>query len=274
VRLVELGPGRGTLMKDALRAARVMPGFLSAVSVHLVEMSAPLRRLQREELSGGAAPVEWHDGVRDVPGGPAIVLANEFLDALPVRQLVRDGETWRERVVAIGDDGALQFAAGDVAGFSSPVPAAQGAIAELRPGEEELLAALAAREAPLVALLIDYGPAEAALGETLQAVRGHAYADPLGSPGEADLTAHVQFAALVRKARAAGLAADGPITQAELLGRLGIVERTARLMAANPAKAAEIEAATRRLMSPGGMGQLFKALAVRSPGLPVPPPFG
>jgi SAM-dependent MidA family methyltransferase len=162
----------------------------------------------------------------------------------------------------------------EAAQWLAGLPASEGDIAELRPGEEALLAALAARGNPLAALFIDYGPAEPALGDTLQAVRGHAYADPLAEPGAADLTAHVQFAAFVRKARAAGLAANGPLTQAEFLGRLGIVERTARLMAANPTRAGEIEAQTQRLMSPGGMGQLFKAVALRSPPLPMAPGFG
>jgi SAM-dependent MidA family methyltransferase len=277
VRLVELGPGRGTLMRDALRAGGVMPGFLDAVSVHLVEVSEPMRQQQRAALLRGAgdrAPaVTWHERLAEVPEGAAVVVANELLDALPIRQLIRDGHGWRERVVAIGPDGRLQFAAGDAVEFQSAIPAEQGAIVELRAGEDELLAALAARAAPHAALFIDYGPAEPCVGDTLQAVRGHAYTEPLADPGTADLTAHVQFAALARKARAAGLAADGPITQAEFLGRLGIVERTDRLMAANPKRAAEIEAATQRLMSPGGMGQLFKAMAVRSPSVPVPVPF-
>jgi len=209
-----------------------------------------------------------------VPAGPSIVIANELLDALPIRQLVRDGQAWRERVVALDPRGGLTFAAGDAVEFKSAVPVSEGAIVELRAGEDELLAALAARAVPCAALLIDYGPAAPAIGDTLQAVRDHAYTDPLADPGTADLTAHVQFAALAGKARAAGLAADGPITQAEFLGGLGIVERTARLMAANPSRAAEIETATQRLLSPGGMGQLFKAMVVRSPALPAPPPFG
>jgi SAM-dependent MidA family methyltransferase len=277
VRLVELGPGRGTLMRDALRAGKVMPGFLDVVAVHLVEVSEPMRQLQRAALlasTGGEAPaVTWHGRLAEVLEGAAIVVANELLDALPIRQLVYDGQGWRERVIALGPDGRLQFAIGDAVELQSAMPARQGDIVELRAGEDELLAALAARTAPNAALFIDYGPAEQSFGDTLQAVRSHAYTGPLAEPGAADLTAHVQFAALARKARAAGLAADGPITQAELLGRLGIVERTARLMAANPSRAAEIEAATQRLMSPGGMGQLFKAMAVRSPGVPVPIPF-
>jgi NADH dehydrogenase [ubiquinone] 1 alpha subcomplex assembly factor 7 len=284
LRLVELGPGRGTLMRDALRAAKALPGFLAAVSVHLMEISPTLRRMQRETLAPvgtGGPETAWHAAIEEVPVGPAIVIANEFLDALPVRQLIRDSGAWRERVVGLGPDGRLQLAAGPTVPFTGGAgelpgdrPAPQGAVVELRPGEERLLAALAARASPLAALFIDYGPAEAAFGDTLQAVRGHAYADPLLEPGAADLTAHVQLAALVEKARAAGLAADGPVTQAEFLGRLGIVERTARLMAANPARAGEIEAGTQRLMSPGGMGQLFKAVTARSPGLPPPPGFG
>jgi NADH dehydrogenase [ubiquinone] 1 alpha subcomplex assembly factor 7 len=277
LRLVELGPGRGTLMRDALRAGTAMPGFLAAVSVHLVEVSEPMRRLQRAALAlstGGEGPAAtWHERLADVPDGAAIVVANELLDALPIRQLVHDGRDWRERVVALGPGERLKLDVGDAVGFRSALPARQGAIVELRAGEDELLAVLAARTAAHATLFIDYGPAEPSFGDTLQAVRGHAYTDPLADPGTADLTAHVQFATLAGKARAAGLAADGPITQAELLGRLGIVERTARLMAANPSRAAEIEAATQRLMSPGGMGQLFKAMAVRSLSVPAPPPF-
>jgi NADH dehydrogenase [ubiquinone] 1 alpha subcomplex assembly factor 7 len=277
-RLIELGPGRGTLLRDALRAGKAMPGLLAAVSVHLVEVSEPMRRLQRASLlrsdtALGTPAVAWHRTLAEVPGGPAILIANEFLDALPIRQLVHDGQAWRERVVALGSSEHLRFDMGDAVEFRSPTPASEDAVVELRAGEDELLAALAAR-APCAALLIDYGPAEPALGDTLQAVRDHAYTDPLAEPGAADLTAHVQFAALARKARTAGLAVDGPVTQAEFLGRLGIVERTARLMAANPSRAAAIEAATQRLMSPGGMGQLFKVTAVRSPALPALPPFG
>jgi SAM-dependent MidA family methyltransferase len=277
LRLVELGPGRGTLMRDALRAARTVPGFLAAATVHLVEVSVPMREAQHAVLDprdpGRGPRIDWHDAMAEVPAGPAVVVANEFLDALPIRQLIHDGQVWRERVVALGPDGRLQLVAGDQIALESATPPWDGAIVELRPGEDEVLAAFAARASPHLALFIDYGPAEASFGDTLQAVRGHAYADPLAEPGATDLTSHVQFAGLADKARAAGLAADGPITQAEFLGRLGIVERTARLMAANPARAGEIEAATHRLLAPGGMGQLFKAMVVRSPSLPAPFPF-
>jgi SAM-dependent MidA family methyltransferase len=316
LRLIELGPGRGTLMRDALRAARTVPPFLSALRVHLIEASGVLRERQRRTLdlfphAGDAPPpggeglgvggtttasvrrspppqpsptggegapslqFAWHDTFADVPEGPAIVVANEFLDALPIRQLIFDQDDWRERVVALAPDGALCFAlGGPVEGPTqdSGQPAA-GTIAELRPGEDALLGQLAARKAPLAALFIDYGPAEEATGDTLQAVRRHTPVDPLSGPGRADITAHVQFAGFARKARAAGFAADGPITQAQFLGSLGIAERASRLMAANPHMAADIETGVQRLLSPTGMGQLFKAILVRSRSLPPLFPF-
>ena len=283
LRLVELGPGRGTLMRDALRAAERVPGFLDALPVHLVEIERAAARGAAE--SAPLTPPRKRRGtarrslgtrlLHEVPDGPAIVIANEFLDALPIRQLVFGEDGWRERVVELDAAGALRFAIGDKAAHARATPAAPaGAILELRAGEDEVLAELGRRTGPCVALFIDYGPAEPAYGDTLQAVRRHAYVDPLATPGAADLTAHVQFAALADKARRAGLAADGPITQAEFLGALGIAERASRLMAANPERAGAIEAATQRLVSPTGMGPLFKVLAVRSPHLPPPPPFG
>jgi SAM-dependent MidA family methyltransferase len=160
------------------------------------------------------------------------------------------------------------------AGEPANPPPRQGDILELRPGEEALLGALARRAAPLYALLVDYGPAEAAYGDTLQAVSRHAWVDPLRHPGSADLTTHVQFARLARAVGAAGLVADGPLPQGEFLGRLGIAERASRLMAANAEAAGAIEAGVARLVSPTGMGALFKAMAVRSPGLPPAPAFG
>ncbi|HWB43914.1 MAG TPA: SAM-dependent methyltransferase [Hyphomicrobiaceae bacterium] len=276
VRLVELGPGHGSLMRDALRAARLVPDFLRATSLHLVEVSGPLRQAQARTLASldPAVTPQWHASLAEVPAGPAIMVGNEFLDALPIRQLIRDETGWRERVVALSDDGRLRFEDGAAVADADLPPAPPGSILELRAGEEALIAQLAARAEPLVALLIDYGPAEAGFGDTLQAVRRHAYTDVLKDPGAADLTAHVQFAGLARKARAAGLATDGPIPQAEFLGRLGIAERAAKLMAANPPRAGEIETGVQRLMAPAGMGGLFKVLALRTPALAPPPPFG
>lgn len=274
LRLVEIGPGRGTLMRDALRAAQAVPQFFDAVAVHLVEASEPLRALQEQALAPHRNALTWHCTLSDVPPGAAIVIANEFLDALPIRQLVRGGDGWHERVVDLAPEGGLRFVAGLRVEFQGSMEAELGTIVELRAGEDDLLAALAARTNPHIALFIDYGPADLSFGDTLQAVRRHIYADPLAEPGMADLTAHVQFAALSQKARAAGLTAHGPITQAEFLGRLGIVERAQRLMSANTGRAGQIEAAVQRLISPGGMGGLFKVMAVGSPHLPPPPPFG
>jgi SAM-dependent MidA family methyltransferase len=259
-----------------------MPEFLKALSVHLVEASAAMRECQRKTLvscvSGGnpGARLAWHETLHEVPEGAAIVIANEFLDALPIRQLVFGDNGWRERVVEVNKEGALQFGAGASVGVGGEGPSAPrpaGTILELRPGENEVLSQLAQRRTPFTALFIDYGPAEAACGDTLQAVRRHAYVDPLESPGNADLTAHVQFSDLARRARAVGLAADGPITQAEFLGALGIAQRAARLMAANPEQAGSVEASAQRLISPTGMGQLFKVITVRTRTLPPPPPF-
>jgi NADH dehydrogenase [ubiquinone] 1 alpha subcomplex assembly factor 7 len=288
LRLIELGPGRGTLMRDALRAARTVPGFLEVATIHLIEASPPLRALQQqafpppceggiaEQLRSGFPPrIIWHSSIDDVPDGPAIVIANEFLDALPIRQLMFVDGTWRERMIDADAEGTLRFATGPIVDHEAKGPARPeaNAILELRVGEGDLLAQLAGRQSPLVALFIDYGPAEPAYGDTLQAVHRHAWVDPLSLPGTADLTAHVRFASLADKARAAGLAVDGPISQAEFLGRLGIAERATRLMAANPQRAGEIETGVQRLMSPTGMGEQFKAMAVHSGTLPPLPPF-
>ena len=241
--------------------------------------SAVLR--QAEAARNGNAHevlIAWHAAIGEVPEGPAIVIANEFLDALPIRQLVFADGAWHERVVDVDRHGALCFAVGRVTtpgpGTCTWAPAVvPGTIAELRPAEEELFADLARRSSSLVALFIDYGPMQPATGDTLQAVYRHAWVDPLSRPGRADLTAHVAFPRLADKARAAGLAADGPLTQAEFLGRLGVAERALRLMAANPQEAGAIEAGVQRLLSPTGMGELIKVLAVRSPDVPQPVPF-
>jgi NADH dehydrogenase [ubiquinone] 1 alpha subcomplex assembly factor 7 len=274
LRLIELGPGRGALMRDALRAARLLPSFLAASTVHLVEVSPALRKAQRALLSAvSVPPIAWHETLADVPPGPAIVIGNEFLDALPIRQLLLHDDGWRERTVTLGPGDQLQFGLGDAVAFNGDEAPRPGDVAEMRPGEDDLLRQFARRADPVMALFIDYGPAQPVYGDTQQAVREHAYVHPLADPGRADITAHVQFAALVRKARAAGLVAHGPVTQAEFLGQLGLAERAARLMAASPASAPQIETAVQRLMAPAGMGGLFKVLVVRSPQLPIPEPF-
>ncbi|MEZ5891168.1 MAG: SAM-dependent methyltransferase [Xanthobacteraceae bacterium] len=279
VRLIELGPGRGTMMADALRAARVLPAFRSALSVHLVETSPALERRQREALAACDAPITWHRALAEVPAGAAIILANEFFDALPVHQAIRDAQGWHERVVGLDHEDRLAFAMAPVP--SPPIAhipqrldaaAAPGAIFEWRCAETtRTLAARVARGG--AALIIDYGHAESGLGDTLQAVRGHRFADVLAEPGEADLTAHVDFAALRADAEQAGARVHGPIEQGLFLQRLGIAQRAARLQAAAPTKADAIESALARLTGPGpaGMGRLFKALALCDPTLgPLP----
>lgn len=281
VRLIELGPGRGTLMADALRAAGLDPEFLAAARVHLVETSPVLRTRQRERLEPWRAALAWHDRLDEVPDGPAILLANEFLDALPVHQFVRRGGAWHERCVGLDAEDRFVFCLAPQAAEEPGLPdilclhAGEDAVAEVRPQAATLVAALGerARRHPLAALIIDYGHTAHGLGDTLQAVRGHTYADPLGEPGEADLTAHVDFEALVEAAGEAQLSAHGPLPQGRFLLALGLAQRCERLARDNPAAAETIVSGARRLVDPQQMGALFKVLALTGAGQPKPPGF-
>ena len=273
--IAELGPGRGTLIQDALRVWHSVPGLLDAVSVALVETSPALRSMQKAKLNERPATIQWYECLEDVPQGPLVVIANEFLDALPVRQFLSRDSAWRERFVALGAGGAFVFVDGDTVDCSLDAP--DGAIFETRPGAGALVSVLAARAAHalIAALFIDYGHETPGLGDTLQAVRRHDYADPLASPGEADLTAHVDFAALKRTAEAAGLNAYGPMPQGAFLLKLGLEARRDRLLQhASEAQAGAILTGAARLADPRQMGLLFKALSVTSAGLAPPPPFG
>ncbi|MCQ4160703.1 SAM-dependent methyltransferase [Roseomonas sp. GC11] len=270
VLLVELGPGRGTLMADALRAiAQVMPGFRAALRLHLVEQSPLLRAAQARALAD-AAPL-WHDRVEDLPPGPALILANEFLDALPIRQFVRRGDTWRERFV---ENGAFTECPAEAA---PPLPedAPEGAIQEVSEAARAVAAHLGARLLAQggAALFLDYGPANRGFGESLQALSAHGAVDPLADPGRADLTAHVDFQAVAEAATAAGAAAQGPVPQGIFLQSLGLVTRAAMLARAAPASAGMQLSAAQRLIAPEGMGRLFKALALCHPALPTLPGF-
>lgn len=261
VLLVEAGPGRGTMMADALRAAAVLPGFLAAAELHLVETSPGLRAEQAKRLPGAT----WHDDLAGLPPGPMILLANEFLDALPIRQFLRDETGWQERWVEEGTF-TLRPTAFEAAGEPG----------DIRERGEAALAWTAALAARLVAqggaaLLVDYGPAQSGPGDTLQALRHAAPADPLTDPGTADLTAHVDFAAIAGAASAA--AVHGPLPQGVFLARLGLFQRTAALTTAAPQRAAALAAAAHRLTAPEAMGRLFKALAICHPDLPQPPGF-
>ncbi|MGG7646010.1 class I SAM-dependent methyltransferase [Rhodovulum sp. YNF3179] len=273
--LAELGPGRGTLMADALRATRPVPGFHAAMRLALVEASPALQARQAEALAGYA--VTWCDAAADLPEGPLFVIANEFFDALPVRQFIRDPAGWRERRVGLRD-AALAFGAAD----PQDVPeltarrddTRDGELVELRPGAAPVVTEIAARIAGAgagAALILDYGDWESR-GDTLQAVRGHRPVDPLDGPGTADLTAHVDFAPLARAAEAAGAAVTPLTPQGVLLEQLGITPR-AQALARNLSGAAREShvAAHRRLTHPEEMGSLFKAIGIY-PNQAMPPP--
>ncbi len=276
VTVAELGPGRGTLLADALRAWRTVPTFLGRVSVALVETSPVMAGAQRKTLQGATVPLRWYQDLDALPDGPLIVLANEFLDALPIHQHVRRGNVWRERVVALDAGGRFVFAEGDAVKDGDLPSAPEGTILETRPAVTALLASLAARvaQAPMAALIIDYGHAETGFGDTLQAVAAHRFAEPLAAPGAADLSAHVDFAALKRTAQTLALSAYGPMPQGAFLLKLGLAARRDRLLdGARPEQRAAIVSGAARLIDPHQMGVLFQVLALTGGGLPVPPPF-
>lgn len=271
--LAELGPGRGTLMADVLRATRAVPGFHAAAQVVLVEASPVLRQVQRRTL--GTHPARWTGDAAGLPDQPLFLLANEFFDALPIRQFQRDGSQWRERVVGL-NQGALAF------GLSDPVDAAAvgsrfaadppGTVVETCPSALPVMAEIGRRLNAHggAALIVDYGGWRSK-GDTLQALRAHLMEDPLASPGEADLTAHVDFEALAQQSHAL----HSRLTeQGALLQRLGIAGRAERLAQGMTGAALDSHrAALHRLTDPAEMGSLFKALALHAPGTPPPPGF-
>lgn len=261
---VELGPGRGTLASDALRALGRI-GFVPRP--HFIETSPALRERQRTLIPN----VFHHDAVGALPDdGPLLVVANEFFDALPVRQLVRTGTEWRERVVIRPDaaDPDRFLAMPGYRRVESAVPAIatdapEGAIVEIPLAGTAIALELAQRIARQggAAIIIDYGYEGPAVGDTLQAVREHQFADPFLQPGESDLTTHVDFTMIGNMARQAGLRVLGPVGQGAFLRQLGIDHRAAQLARATPARAEEIEAARLRLADDNAMGTLFKVLA-------------
>ena len=271
--LIELGPGRGTLMADALRALRAAaPGF--RVVPHLVETSPVLRALQERALAGTGAV--WHDDPESLPDGPALILANEFFDCLPVVQFVRGPAGWHARQVGLDAQGALTFglAPEPTPGLDAEGP--EGALLSVPRAGLALVRDLAqrVRTANGALLILDYGHARPGFGDTLQAMARHGFADPLAAPGDADLTHHVDFAALAQAASAVGAKVHGPVDQGDFLLSLGLRQRAERLKArATAAQAVAIDAAVARLTDTGrtGMGSLFKVLAVSGPDLgPLP----
>jgi NADH dehydrogenase [ubiquinone] 1 alpha subcomplex assembly factor 7 len=275
VRLVELGPGRGTMMADALRALRVLPPLYQTLSVHLVEINPVLREKQKSTLSG-VRNIAWHDHIDEVPEGPAIILANEYFDVLPIHQAVKQPNGWHERVVDIDATGKLVFsaAAEPIPRFEVLLPplvraAPIGAVFEWRPDSEIMKIASRVRDQDGAALIIDYGHLRSDAGDTFQAIARHSFADPLKAPGQADVTAHVDFQALARAAEDLGARVHGPVTQGDFLKRLGIEQRAATLMAKTPSHevSSEIDGALKRLTGGGrgGMGSMFKVLGVSEP---------
>jgi NADH dehydrogenase [ubiquinone] 1 alpha subcomplex assembly factor 7 len=278
--LAELGPGRGVLMSDLLRAAGTVPEFRRTLRICLVEAS-PVLRAEQERRLRQAQPA-WVTRVEELPDGLMLIVANEFLDALPIRQFVRGSGGWSERMVAVDPEGDLVF----VDGPESPVASllvpgglshcAPGTIAEICPAALALAGALGSRLAcqPGAALFIDYGYFPTAPGPTLRALQRHRPVCPLAAPGTADLSAHVDFAAFAEAARAAGAENYGPISQGRFLTALGAGLRLAALSArASPAQRRSLESGMRRLLAPGEMGDLFKVVALVSPGLPSPAGF-
>lgn len=282
MRVIELGPGRGTMLADALRAVRTVPGFQAAIVLHLVEISPALKKEQERRLEPLGVPMLWHSSIEDVPAGPCLIVGNEFIDTLPVHQAVKQDDGWHERVVDVAADGNLAIVAArdPLPHFEATLPSGlrlspAGSIYEWRADGVALEIGRRVREGG-AALLIDYGHAWYGLGETLQAVSGHAYADPLRSPGQVDLTAHVDFAGLAQAAESMGSRVHGPVAQRDWLRRLGIDQRAATLKAHTPyGKTIDIDQALSRLTASGakGMGDLFKAMAIADPKLKSLPGF-
>ena len=276
LRLIELGPGRGTMMVDALRALRVLPPLYQALSIHLVEINPVLREKQKAALSG-VRIIAWHDSLDQVPNGPAVILANEYFDVLPIHQAVKRETGWHERTVEIDDGGKLAF------GFApDPMPrfevllpplvraAPIGAVFEWRSDTEIMKIATRVRDQRGAALIIDYGHIRSDAGDTFQAIARHSFADPLKNPGQADVTAHVDFQALARAAEDLGARVHGPVPQGEFLKWIGIETRAVTLMAKASLEVSEdISSALKRLTGDGrgAMGSMFKVLAVSEPGL-------
>ncbi len=279
--LVEFGPGRGVLMEDILRATRLRAAFSKAACLWLLETSGRLRVEQQKRLRASGVKPLWADEFADIPPAPTLIVANEFFDCLPVRQFQRVDRGWRERLVDIGEDGRLAFILG-----KTPPPANYGLPGDddSEPGDifeinfaardfmTEVVGGLVAHGG--AALIIDYGHVASGLGDTLQAVRDHRYWPALSTPGQADLTAHVDFGALADAAVDAGAAVYGPTAQGRFLDRLGIKLRTEMLCKDKPeAEQQKIRAGAARIAAPDKMGEIFKVMCIASPDLPAPPGF-
>ncbi len=271
--LAELGPGRGTLMADIVRTAVIKPAFLRAADIHLVEISPRLREVQQATLAATGLAFHWHTRLDNLPRAPAIIIANEFFDALPVRQFQWRDSRWSERVVGLTAAGDLGFGLAPVEQRPLAMPLPENAVIESSPAGKAAITTISGRLKADggAALVIDYGSADPGTGDTLQAVKAHKYVDPLADPGEADLTAHVDFAALARAAEAAGALPRPVMRQGEFLIRMGLVERANVLGRGKDTKVRDaLAAAMERLAGPKAMGDLFKVLAISAPKLKLP----
>jgi NADH dehydrogenase [ubiquinone] 1 alpha subcomplex assembly factor 7 len=276
LRLIELGPGRGTMMADALRALRVLPPLYQSLTIHMVEVNPVLREKQRATLSG-IRNITWHDTIDDVVEGPAVIFANEYFDVLPIHQMVKRETGWHERTVELDNNEKLVFgvAIEPTPRFEVTLPplvraAPDGAVFEWRPDAEIMKVAKRVRDQDGAAVIIDYGHMRSDAGDTFQAIARHSFTDPLKDPGQADVTAHVDFQALGRAAEDLGARVHGPVTQGDFLKRLGIESRAATLMAkADHEVSADISGALKRLTDSGrgGMGSMFKVLGISQPDL-------
>ena len=273
VLLAEAGPGTGVLVQDALRAARLDPGFIAAAELWLIETSAPLTALQRERLAGAPLKPNWAAGLEGLPSGaPMILIANELLDCLPARQFVRVETGWAERMVGLDEVGELVFGLAPRDDLPPASNAPLGAMVEISEAQTVFTASLASRlrQHGGAALLMDYGRDQRGVGDTFQALHRHRKVDPLASPGEADLTAHVDFPSFMAAARAAGGLAPPVRTQRALLCALGAEIRALALARSRPDRADLIGRQLDRLISPEQMGHLFKAAVIHSKGVAVP----
>jgi NADH dehydrogenase [ubiquinone] 1 alpha subcomplex assembly factor 7 len=276
--LIELGPGRGTMMSDALRALRVLPPLYQSLSVHMVEINPVLREKQKATLTG-LRNVDWHERIEDVPDGPSVIFANEYFDVLPIHQMIRRETGWHERVIRLDEheNFVYDLAPDPTPGFEALTPplvaaAPVGAIFEWRPDADIMTLARRLRDQRGAALIIDYGHLRSDVGDTFQAIARHTFADPLKTPGLADITAHVDFDALSRAAEAVGARAHGPATQGDFLQRLGIETRALTLMQkASHEVSEDISNGLKRLVGGGrgGMGSLFKVIGISDPDMPV-----
>jgi len=279
--LIELGPGRGTLLADLVRACSVMPGLRDGMKVHLVEMSPALKTMQAETLKRAGIEAVWHDRLEDVPDGQSLIIANEFFDALPVCQLQNQTGRWHERVVGLTTEGKLVFGLASDPVAPTLVPAwakdaEEGDIAEFSPVRDAVAREIGRRITKDMgsALIVDYGHIRSAAGDTLQAIRKHQFTDVLAQPGEADITSHVDFEALTSAVTADGAKSYGPVTQGDFLIKMGLKEREEMLRArADARQRIRLSKGAQRLVSGNEMGQLFKVLAVTHPDMPKPAPF-